>query len=103
MYILAAIAEQCGIDYLLYEGDTFESYEEDEEEIDRQTATNFKDMNAKMRQELKFKDLRPAQITKQAVPEEALEVIEDFEPPKEVVSLLERRKEERSNSLLERT
>lgn len=103
MYILAAIAEQCGIDYLLYEGDTFESYEEDEEEIDRQTATNFKDMNAKMRQELKFKDLRPAQITKQAVPEEALEVIEDFEPPKEVVSLLERRKEERNNSLLERT
>ena len=103
MYILAAIAEQCGIDYLLYEGDTFESYEEDEEEIDRQTATNFKDMNAKMRQELKFKDLRPAQITKQAVPEEALEVIEDFEPPKEVVSLLERRKKESNNSLLERT
>ena len=34
MYILSAIAEQCGIDYLLYEGDTFESYDEDEEEID---------------------------------------------------------------------
>ena len=103
MYILAAIAEQCGIDYLLYEGDTFESYEEDEEEIEEQTATNFKDMNSKMRQELKFKDLRPAQITKQAVPEEALEVIEDFEPPKEVLSLLARKKEESNNSLLERT
>ena len=103
MYILAAIAEQCGIDYLLYEGDTFESYEEDEEEIEEQTATNFKDMNSKMRQELKFKDLKPAQITKQSVPEEALEVIEDFEPPKEVLSLLARKKEESNNSLLERT
>ena len=103
MYILAAIAEQCGIDYLLYEGDTFESYEEDEEEIEKQTATNFKDMNSKMRQELKFKDLKPSQITKQSVPEEALEVIEDFEPPEEVVSLLAQRKEEKNNSLLERT
>lgn len=103
MYILAAIAEQCGIDYLLYEGDTFESYDEDEEEIDRQTATNLKDMNVKMKENLKFKDLRPSQITKQSVPEEALEVIEDFEPPQEVVSLLARRKEESNNSLLERT
>lgn len=103
MYILAAIAEQCGINYLLYEGDTFESYDEDEEEIDRQTATNLKDMNVKMKENFKFKDLRPSQITKQSVPEEALEVIEDFEPPQEVVSLLARRKEESNNSLLERT
>jgi len=103
MYILSAIAEQCGIDYLLYEGDTFESYDEDEEEIDRQTATNLKDMNVKMKENLKFKDLKPTQITKQAVPEEALEVIEDFEPPEEVVSLLAQRKEEKNNSLLERT
>tara|TARA_R100001224_G_C4024840_1_gene150590 strand:- start:1041 stop:1673 length:633 start_codon:yes stop_codon:yes gene_type:complete len=103
MYILSSIAEQCGIDYLLYEGDTFESYEEDEEEIDTQTSTNLKDMNVKMRETLKFKDLRPSQITKQSVPEEALEVIEDFEPPQEVVSLLARKKEESNNSLLERT
>lgn len=103
MYILAAIAEQCGINYLLYEGDTFESYDEDEEEIDRQTATNLKDMNVKMKENFKFKDLRPSQITKQSVPEEALEVIEEFEPPQEVVSLLARRKEESNNSLLERT
>ena len=103
MYILSAIAEQCGIDYLLYEGDTFESYDEDEEEIDRQTATNLKDMNSAMRQELKFKNLKPSQITKQSVPEEALEVIEDFEPPEEVISLLARKKEESNNSLLERT
>ena len=103
MYILAAIAEQCGIDYLLYEGDTFESYEEDEEEIEKQTATNFKDMNSKMRQELKFKDLRPAQITRESVPEEALDIMENLEPPQEVLSLLERRKEESNNSLLERT
>jgi hypothetical protein len=88
----------------LYEGDTFESYdEEDEEEIEKQTLTNFKDMNSTMRQELKFKDLKPSQITKQSVPEEALEVIEDFEPPAEVVSLLAQRKEENNNSLLERT
>ena len=104
MYILSAIAEQCGVDYLLYEGDTFDSYDEDDEdEIEKQTLTNFKDMNSKMRQELKFKDLKPSQITKQSVPEEALEVIEDFEPPAEVVSLLAQRKEEKNNSLLERT
>jgi hypothetical protein len=103
MYILSSIAEQCGIDYLLYEGDTFESYEEDEEEIDKQTVTNLKDMNVKMKETLKFKNLRPSQITKQSVPEEALEIIEDFEPPQEVVSLLARKKEESNNSLLERT
>ena len=103
MYILAAIAEQCDIDYLLYRGDTLESYKDDEEEIEKQTLTNFKDMNSKMRQELKFKDLKPSQITKDSVPEEALEVIEDFEPPKELVSLLARKKEESNNSLLERT
>ena len=103
MYILAAIAEQCGIDYLLYEGDTFESYEEDEEEIDRQSLTNLKDMNSKMREELTFKKLRPSKISPESVPEEAKEIIEDFEPPKEVVSLLERRKKESNNSLLERT
>ena len=56
-----------------------------------------------MSQHLKFKDLRPSQITKQSVPEEALEVVENFEPPQELVSLLERRKEEKNNSLLERT
>ena len=56
-----------------------------------------------MQSSLKFKDLKPTQITKQAVPEEALEVIEDFEPPQEVVSLLARKKEESKNSLLERT
>ena len=88
----------------MYEGDTFDSYDEDDEdEIEKQTLTNFKDMNSKMRQELKFKDLKPSQITKQSVPEEALEVIEDFEPPEEVVSLLAQRKEEKNNSLLERT
>ena len=103
MYILSSIAEQCGIDYLLYEGDTFESYDEDEEETEKQTLTNFKDMNATMRQELKFKDLKPSQITKQSVPEEALEMVENFEPPQELVSLLEKRKEENNNSLLERT
>ena len=103
MYILAAIAEQCGIDYLLYEGDTFESYEEDEEEIDRQSLTNLKDMNSKMREELTFKKLTPRKISDESIPEEAKEIIEDFEPPKEVISLLARKKEESNNSLLERT
>ena len=103
MYILASIAEQCGIDYLLYEGDTFESYEEDEEENDKKSLEDIKNINSQMSQHLKFKDLRPSQITKQSVPEEALEVVENFEPPQELVSLLERRKEEKNNSLLERT
>ena len=56
-----------------------------------------------MKETLKFKNLRPSQITKQSVPEEALEIIEDFEPPEEIVSLLARKKEESNNSLLERT
>ena len=104
MYILAAIAEQCGVDYLLYRGDTYESYEDNDEEIDKQTAINLKDMNSKMREELTFKKLKPSQINKESVPEKALEVIEDFEPPKEVISLLARKeKEENNNSLLERT
>tara|TARA_R100001082_G_scaffold102540_1_gene72724 strand:+ start:2145 stop:2777 length:633 start_codon:yes stop_codon:yes gene_type:complete len=103
MYILAAIAEQCGIDYLLYRGDTFESYEDNEEEIEKQTATNFKDMNSKMREELTFKKMTPRKISDESIPEEAKEIIEDFEPPKEVISLLARKKEESNNSLLERT
>ena len=104
MYILASIAEQCGIDYLLYEGDTFESYEEEEEENDKKSLEDIQNINSQMSQHLKFKDLRPSQITKQSVPEEALEMVENFEPPQELVSLLERRKEEnKNNSLLERT
>jgi len=103
MYILAAIAEQCGIDYLLYRGDTFESYEDNEEKIEKQSLTNLKDMNSKMREELTFKKLRPSKISPESIPEEAKEIIEDFEPPEEVVSLLASRKEENNNSLLERT
>jgi len=102
IYILASMAEQCGVDYLLYRGDTFESYEEDEEEIEKQSLTNLKDMNSKMREELTFKKLRPSKISPKSVPEEAKEIIEDFEPPKEIISLLERRKEEDNQSLLER-
>ena len=103
MYILAAIAEQCGIDYLLYEGDSYESYDEDEEENNNKSLEDIKNINSQMGQHLKFKDLKPSQITKQSVPEEALEMVENFEPPQELVSLLEKRKEEKNNSLLERT
>jgi len=105
MYILASIAEQCDIDYLLYRGDTLESYEDEEDESvkDEKTLSNFKEINKGFQKELGFKDLKVSKITKDSVPEEALEVIEDFEPPKELVSLLARKKEESNNSLLERT
>tara|TARA_R100001460_G_scaffold25051_2_gene50369 strand:- start:5733 stop:6365 length:633 start_codon:yes stop_codon:yes gene_type:complete len=103
MYILAAIAEQCGIDYLLYEGDSYESYDEDDEEMEALELKALQSIKSNVATNLKFKDLKPNQITKESVPEEALEVIEDFEPPQELVSLLERRKEEKNNSLLERT
>ena len=102
MYILSSIAEQCGIDYLLYEGDSYESYDEDEEENNNKSLEDIKNINSQMGQHLKFKDLKPSQITKQSVPEEALEMVENFEPPQELVSLLAKRKEENNNSLLER-
>ena len=102
IYILASMAEQCGVDYLLYRGDTFESYEDNEEEIEKQSLINLKDMNSKMKEELTFKKLRPSKISPKSVPKEAKEIIEDFEPPKEIISLLERRNEENNKSLLER-
>ena len=103
MYILAAIAEQCGIDYLLYEGDSYESYDEDDEDMEALELKALQSIKSNVATNLKFKDLKPNQITNEAVPEEALEVVENFEPPQELVSLLERRKEEKNNSLLERT
>jgi len=104
MYILAAIAEQCGIDYLLYEGDSYESYDEDDEANEEKSLEVLGKIKQDSSDRLKFKDLKPNKITKESVPQEALEMIENFEPPQEVVSLLERRKEENeNNSLLERT
>jgi hypothetical protein len=104
MYILAAIAEQCGIDYLLYEGDSYESYDEDDEANEQKSLEVLGKIKQDSSDRLKFKDLKPNKITKESVPQEALEMIENFEPPQEVVSLLERRKEENeNNSLLERT
>jgi len=103
MYILAAIAEQCGIDYLLYEGDSYESYDEDDDEIKALELKALQSIKSNVATNLQFKNLKPSQITKQSVPEEALEMVENFEPPQELVSLLEKRKEEKNNSLLERT
>ena len=87
----------------MYEGDSYESYDEDDDLNDQKSLEDIKNINAQMGQHLKFKDLKPSQITKQSVPEEALEMVENFEPPQELVSLLEKRKEENNNSLLERT
>ena len=104
MYILAAIAEQCGIDYLLYEGDSYESYDEDDEANEQKSLEVLGKIKQDSSDRLKFKDLKPNKITKESVPQETLEMIENFEPPQELVSLLERRKEEnKNNSLLERT
>ena len=102
MYILAAIAEQCGIDYLLYEGDSYESYDEDDDLNEEKSLEVLGKIKQDSSDRLKFKDLQPPQITKQSVPEEALEMVENFEPPQELVSLLAKRKEKNNNSLLER-
>ena len=61
-------------------------------------------MTGKLRQELSLKDLKPAQIRKESLPEEVIEIIEKKEPPVEVISLLERREEpeQQNNSLLAR-
>jgi len=102
MYILMAIAEKCDIDYLLYEGDTYESYED--EDNPEEVVKNLKSMSGNIRENLALKDLRPTQISKKSVPEKVLEKIEQFEPPPEIISLLERRKEpeQQNNSLLTR-
>ena len=102
MYILMAIAEKCDIDYLLYEGDTYESYED--EDNPEEVLENVRGMTGKLRQELSLKDLKPAQIRKESLPEEVIEIIEKKEPPAEVISLLERREEpeQQNNSLLAR-
>jgi hypothetical protein len=102
MYILMSIAEKCEIDYLLYEGDTYDSYDEDDDEVNLKVAKDLKGMNAKLREELSLKDLKPSNITKQSVPEEVLEIIEETQPSEEIVSLLERKKKEPNNSLLAR-
>ena len=91
MYILMSIAEKCGLDYLLYEGDTYE--EDDVDDDPEQVLENVQGMAGKLRQELSLKDLKPAKIRKESLPEEALEIIEETEPSPELISLLERREE----------
>ena len=90
------------IDYLLYEGDSYESYDEDDDLNEQKSLEVLGKIKQDSSDRLKFKDLKPSQITKQSVPEEALEMVENFEPPQELVSLLAKRKEENNNSLLER-
>ena len=101
MYILMAIAEKCDIDYLLYEGDTYESYED--EDNPEEVVKNLKSMSGNIRETLALKDLRPTQISKKSVPEKVLQKIEQIEPSQEILSLLERRKQEKQpESLLAR-
>tara|TARA_B100001250_G_C19474234_1_gene645864 strand:- start:61 stop:693 length:633 start_codon:yes stop_codon:yes gene_type:complete len=102
MYILMSIAEKCGIDYLLYEGDTYESYDEDDDEAVKQTIEDLQGINSQMKQTLNLKDLKPVNITKQSVPEEVLERIEEVQPSEEIISLLDRKKKEPNSSLLAR-
>jgi len=101
MYILMAIAEKCDIDYLLYEGDTYESYED--EDNPEEVVKNLKSMSGNIRENLALKDLRPTQISEKSVPKKVLEKIEQIEPSPEILSLLERRKQEKQpESLLAR-
>ena len=96
--LLASIAEQCDIDYLLYRGDSLESYDnENEEETEEKELEVLKKIKQEGEDKLNFKDVKIKKITAESVPEKALEVIEDFEPPKELVSLLARKKEESNN------
>ena len=101
MYILMAIAEKCDIDYLLYEGDTYESYED--EDNPEEVVKNLKSMSGNIRENLALKDLRPTQISEKSVPKKVLQKIEQIEPSQEILSLLERRKQEKQpESLLTR-
>ena len=101
MYILMAIAEKCDIDYLLYEGDTYESYED--EDNPEEVVKNLKSMSGNIRENLALKDLRPTQISEKSVPKKVLQKIEQIEPSQEILSLLERRKQEKQpESLLAR-
>ena len=59
MYILAAIAEQCGIDYLLYEGDSYESYDEDDDLNEQKSLEVLGKIKQDSSDRLKFKDLQP--------------------------------------------
>ena len=101
MYILMAIAEKCDIDYLLYEGDTYESYED--EDNPEEVVKNLKSMSGNIKENLALKDLRPTQISEKSVPKKVLQKIEQIEPSQEILSLLERRKQEKQpESLLAR-
>ena len=102
MYVLAAIAEQCGVDYLLYEGDSYESYDEDDDLKEQKSIEALQIIKKGSEDRLKFKDLKPNKLTSDSIPSETLEMIENFEPPKEVISLLGKRKQENNDSLLER-
>ena len=96
-----AIAEKCDIDYLLYEGDTYESYED--EDNPEEVVKNLKSMSGNIRENLALKDLRPTQISEKSVPKKVLQKIEQIEPSQEILSLLERRKQEKQpESLLAR-
>ena len=86
----------------MYEGDTYESYDEDDDEAVKQTIEDLQGINSQMKQTLNLKDLKPVNITKQSVPEEVLERIEEVQPSEEIISLLDRKKKEPNNSLLAR-
>ena len=57
MYILMAIAEKCDIDYLLYEGDTYESYED--EDNPEEVVKNVKSMSGNISENLRCSKASP--------------------------------------------
>ena len=60
-------------------------------------------MSGNIRENLALKDLRPTQISEKSVPKKVLQKIEQIEPSQEILSLLERRKQEKQpESLLAR-
>jgi len=100
MYMLIALAEKAGIDYILYRGDDQEDFSVDEEEFqdigNQSKKLTDNDISAT------FKSLKPNDISPSSVTPKVREMIENIDEEK-IRSLLSKPQEEESNnrSLLE--
>ena len=101
MYMLVALAEKAGIDYILYRGDEDEENSVDEEEFESAGAESKKLTDADVGST--FNTLRPNEISPTSVTPKVREMIEeiDVEQIRSLLSKPEENKEEPNRSLLE--
>jgi hypothetical protein len=101
MYMLIALAEKAGIDYVLYRGEEEEDFTVDEEEFDNIEEESKKLTDADVG--ATFNTLRPKQISQASVTPKVREMIENIDVDK-IKSLLSKPEESEVNterSLLE--